>query len=113
MSLDVSLWAVRPTQVFDANITHNLNKMAMEVVFDDETTLYDYVWRPDEHEISTAEQLIPYLKRGRDDLMAHPEVYRRLNPENGWGSYEGLVKFITAYLHACENNPDAEVSVSR
>jgi hypothetical protein len=30
MSLDITLTAVRPTPVFDANITHNLSKMADE-----------------------------------------------------------------------------------
>ena len=30
MSLDVTLTAVRPTTVYDANITHNLGAMARE-----------------------------------------------------------------------------------
>ena len=46
MSLDVWLNAVVKTQVFSANITHNLGKMA------DEAGIYKALWRPDEVEIT-------------------------------------------------------------
>ena len=34
MSLDVYLTAMRKTEVYSANITHNLGKMALEAVWD-------------------------------------------------------------------------------
>ena len=107
MSLDVYLRAVRPTTVHSANITHNLNKMA------DEAGIYKHLWRPDEIEITKAEQLIEPLRAGLELLKSDPERFKKFNPENGWGTYEGLVSFVQEYLASCEENPDAEVSVSR
>lgn len=107
MSLDVYLTAIRPTTVYDRNITHNLNRMA------EEAGIYKPLWRPDEIEITHAKQLIEPLRTGLERLKADPDRFRKLNPANGWGSYEGLVEFVEEYLHACEEHPDAEVSVSR
>jgi hypothetical protein len=112
MSLDIYLTAIRPTIVFDGNITHNLNKMA------DEADLYKILWRPDElwpnrKAMPTAADIIGPLEYGLARLKANPEKYRKLNPENGWGDYEGLVKFVEEYLTACRENPDATIEVSR
>lgn len=107
MSLDVYLKAVRPTEVYSANITHNLGRMAKEA------GIYMHLWRPDELGITKASELIEPLLRGFEKLASEPEKYRALNPENGWGSYEGLLNFVSEYLDACEDNPDAEVRVSR
>lgn len=93
--------------VYSANITHNLNKMAREA------TLYEYLWRPDEIGITKASQLIQPLRGGLAFLRREPERFKKFNPENGWGSYEGLVRFVENYLEACETHPEAEVSVSR
>jgi hypothetical protein len=107
MSLDVYLTAIRPTIVFDYNITHNLNTMA------EEAGIYKHLWRPDEIDISRAEQLIEPLRAGLDLLESDPERFKKFNPSNGWGNYDGLIRFVEAYLHACEENPDAEIRVSR
>jgi len=107
MSLDVYLTAVRPTEVFSANVTHNLGKIA------DAAGIYKPLWRPDEIGITKAEQLIEPLRAGLLVLKADPEKFLALNPENGWGSYENFVPWVEAYLKACEENPDADVSVWR
>lgn len=107
MSLDVKLTAVRPTSVYDRNITHNLNKMA------DAAGIYQALWRPEEIHIKFARELIPLLENGLEKLKSNPEHYKQLNPPNGWGDYDGLVHFVQEYLDACKENPDAEVSVSR
>jgi hypothetical protein len=107
MSLDVYLRAVRLTKVYSANITHNLNKMA------DEARIYKHLWRPDEIGITKAEQLIEPLRAGLELLVSDPERFKKFNPANGWGDYEGLVKFVQDYLSSCEENPDAEIEISR
>ena len=107
MGLSVYLTAVRPTEVFGANITHNLTEMAREA------GIYKHLWRPDEIGITKAVQLIEPLKAGLGILVLDPKRFKEFNPENGWGNYGGLVKFITKYLEACENNPDADINVSR
>lgn len=107
MSLDVYLEAVRPTGVYWDNITHNLGVMAKEA------GLYEALWRPDEVPIDSAAFLAVHLREGLARLKAEPERYRKLNPENGWGSYERLVEFVEKYIAACEANPDARIRVSR
>lgn len=93
--------------LFDANITHNLNHMA------DEAGIYKALWRPEEIGIEIAAQLIDPLRAGLSLLKSDPERFRKLNPSNGWGTYEGLVRFVQKYLEACEAYPTAKVRVSR
>ena len=94
-------------EVFTYNITHNLNRMAMDA------GLYEALWRPDENSITKAAQLIEPLEKGLALLRAEPERFKVFNPSNGWGNYEGLVKFVAEYLSACRIYPEAEVEVSR
>lgn len=107
MSLDVCLTAVRPTCVYDANITHNLTAMA------DEAGIYKHLWRPEEIGITKAAQLIEPLTVGLAILKADPERFKKHNAPNGWGIYKHFVPFVENYLAACVENPDADVSVSR
>lgn len=94
-------------EVYSGNITHNLNRMATEA------GIYEHLWRPDEIAITKAKQLIDPLRVGLDILKSDPERFKKFNPENGWGSYEGLVQFVEDYLNACYEFPEAEVEVSR
>ena len=107
MSLDVYLNAVRPTTVFKWNVTHNLNKMA------EAAGIYKELWRPEELNITTAQALIDPLTAGLARLKNDPDYFRQFNPANGWGSYEGLVEFVDAYLEACIANPDATIEACR
>jgi hypothetical protein len=107
LSLDVYLTATRPTEVYEANITHNLGKMAREA------GIYEALWRPEEIGIDKAEQLIEPLTVGLEKLKADPAHYEQFNSPNGWGMYEHFVPFVENYLEACKNNPDAYITVSR
>lgn len=107
MSLDVYLKEVRPTTVYTANITHNLNRMVGEA------GIYRHLWRPDELGITTARELIEPLRAGLARLRADPDRFRKHNPENGWGSYDCLCQFGAEYLVECEKHPDATVEVSQ
>jgi hypothetical protein len=93
--------------IYQANITHNLNKMA------DAAGIYKHLWRPDEIGIKTAGELIEPLRDGLAKLKADPDQFAKYNPPNGWGSYEGLVNFVTEYLEACKANPAAQVDTCR
>lgn len=93
--------------VFDGNITHNLNVMA------DKAGIYQALWRPEELGATRADGLVALLRKGLQDLLERPEHYRQWNPENGWGSYEVLVKFTQDYLQVCEQYPQAVIRVSR
>ena len=94
-------------EVFHWNITHNMAKCA------EEAKIYQYLWRPDELNIKQAKKLINPLREGLHKLKSEPEKYKKFNPENGWGNYEGLVTFVEKYLDACYKYPDAEIGISR
>ena len=93
--------------VFSANITHNMGRMA------NAAGIYEVLWRPEQNGFKKAYQLVPVLQKGLNRLKLYPETYKTLNPDNGWGSYEALVDFVTEYLDACRENMNADVSASR
>lgn len=118
MSLDVFLYQNMQYQkygetitveqeVFCQNITHNLNKMAFEA------GVYEAMWRPEEKGWSKAKDIAPVLELGLERLLADPDKYKALNPQNGWGNYDGLVAFVIAYLEACKEYPESFIRVSR
>lgn len=108
MSLDVSLIDARTgTELYGSNITHNLGKMAGAA------GVYKHLWRPAEVEVRIADELRVPLRNALVDLALNESKYSAYNPANGWGSYDGLVAFIIAYLDACDANPTAIVEASR
>ena len=113
MSLDIDLMVVQPVSVYEANITHNLGKMADDVVLSNGKNLYQVLWRPDEHGWKFARDISEMLNEGWNILLSDPERFRKFNPENGWGSYDGLVNFVYKYRNACWDSPDAELRISR
>jgi len=90
-------------QVYHANITGNLYAMAAEA------GLADVLWRPEENGITKAHQMFEPLLAGLNRLLKEPERFKVLNPSNGWGSYELLVRFVCDYMLACTQHRDATV----
>jgi hypothetical protein len=107
MSLSISLIDTKPTEVYWANITHNLGKMAKAA------GIYQHLWRPEEIGITKASELIEPLTKGLVKLKANPEKYEAYNSPNGWGMYEHFVPFVEKYLTGCLENPDAFIKISR
>ena len=141
MSLDVHL--VRKYQVtydggktleeeereylYDANITHNLGKMAGEA------GIYEALWRPhrlipgydiheDDHDAEyaledsvtiIAKDIIEPIEKGLKDLKSRPNYFKQFDSPNGWGLYVHFVPFVEKYLNALKENPEAIVEVSR
>lgn len=114
-------------QVYWANITHNLCKMA------DEAGVYEAIWRPhrlidgynipegdhkaewdfEESQVIKASEISELLEKGLSDLKARPEYFQKFNSPNGWGVYDNFVSFVEEYLKACKEYPDAIIEVSR
>lgn len=93
--------------LYEANITHNLGAMAREA------GIYFHLWRPGEIGINTASQLIAPLEAGLSLLVSDPERFKKFNSPNGWGMYEHFVPFVSKYLEACKEYPQAEVHAYR
>ena len=113
MSLTVSLMVTKPVSVYDNNITHNLSRMALAVKLTNGMTLYDVLWRPDEHELVLAKDIAELLDEGWNILQSNPDRFKKHNPENGWGNYDNLCRFVYEYRTACWNEPDATIEVCR
>lgn len=107
MSLDVCLTVVKPCEVYGANITHNLGLMAAEA------GIYQHLWRPEELGIKFAKDLIEPLTNGLELLKSDPERFQKFDSPNGWGLYVNFVPFVSKYLEACKEFPEANVEVSR
>ena len=110
MSLDIALneaWFGGGATVFEANITHNLTKMAAEA------GIYEIVWYPEEAGIKKAGKLIEPLEAAIEVMKEDPERFKAFNHENGWGTYDGFVQWLERYLEACKENPKARISAHR
>jgi len=121
MSLDITLHAtetiecdncghkhyVPDYEVYGANITHNLGKMAGKA------EIYQHLWRPEELNIKMAKDLIEPIQRGLADMKARPDFYKKFDSPNGWGTYDDFIPWIENYLSALESYPEALVKAYR
>lgn len=110
MSLDVYLTYQidgNEIEVYSANITHNLGKMA------NKAGIYEALWRPEEKGWKKAGEIVPTLQKGLAKLKAYPALYKKYDAENGWGLYEHFVPFVEKYILACIKYPNAIIQVSR
>lgn len=93
--------------LFEANITHNLNKMA------EAAGIYKHLWRPEEMGITKASELIGPLTSAIIDMKNREEYYSQFNASNGWGTYKDFLPWVKQYRDACIENPDANIEASR
>ena len=114
MSLDVSLRVQTceccgsSTEVYEANITHNLGAMARAA------GIYEILWRPDEcADVTWAGDIVERLSAGIAELDANQGKYEEFNAENGWGTYRQFVPWLEAYRDACVKWSGAVIAVSR
>lgn len=111
MSLDVWLTTRdvdgNEIEVFSANVTHNLNRMAQEA------GIYYQLWRPEEIDCFFARDIIADVERGLQLLQERPEYFSQFNALNRWGLYENFVPWVEEYLEALKKFPSATIHVSR
>lgn len=119
---------VQYDDIFDCNITHNLNVMAQNVSID----FYYALWRPylivnpnhiigdteAEYEFEYnsnvyCEDLIPTIEDGLAELKSNPDKYKKFDSPNGWGSYDNFVPWVERYLSKLKEYPNMSVMVSR
>ena len=88
--MGASIWITEPLApghaytYAEVNVTYNLTPMLVEAGFGR--------WR--DHVDDTVPEFGSALMRLRDTLAADPDRFRALNPDNGWGDYDGLLEAV-------------------
>jgi hypothetical protein len=110
MSLDIGL-TYNGELMWEGNITHNLGRMSRAA------GAYEAVWTPDDPSDGGApynpRQVIDEIVPAINHLLYERHHYEQFNPENGWGDYDTLVRFLVDYALALSKFPNAEIKVSR
>lgn len=107
MGLDFSLEKQMVVDIFHCNITHNLGKMAYEA------GVYNVIWRPEEVGIETAGQMVQPLSDAIRLMESEPERFRKLEPPNKWGTYDGFLPWLRRLRDACREYPDSKPRADR
>ena len=126
VSYDMETFTPENEELFWANITHNLGKMA------EAAGIYEALWRPyrlhkdykhfdiyeDEFAFEQsitiyASDIVDIIEKGYKKLKSKPEYYSKYNSPNGWGMYENFVPWVEKYLEALKLYPDSKVIVDR
>ena len=103
MSLDIYIIAKRETEILEKNVTYNLAKMYYKCI--DKEKGFKRL-----NGINCKEAL-PIINNAIRDMLDNADEYRKLNPSNGWGSYEGLLATLQEMRNCCENNPDGIIDI--
>jgi hypothetical protein len=107
MSLDITLNALIPArigEVMSENCTHNLAPMWRKA------GVYDALYMSDGRR---AGDYLEALKAGLADMEENPAEYKKLNPPNGWGDYEGAIGVLQRITRAFEEYPDGKIWISK
>ena len=104
MSLDVSISAKREMIIYDTNITYNLADMYYKCI-DKEKGFKKLNGM-------NCKEALPIINNAIQDMLNNADEYRKLNPKNGWGSYEGLLSNLQEMRNCCENNLDGIIDIS-
>lgn len=54
----------------------------------------------------------PLISKSWQAMMENPKKYKAMNPENGWGNYDGALKLLEKLTLWCINAPEATIRVS-
>jgi hypothetical protein len=104
MSWDITLtekqWAdVEVAEI--GNYTYNVSKMYVVAIG---KSISDF------HGMKAIDA-VDILSKGYTEMRDNPEKYKAMNPENGWGNYEGALAYLGSLLDACVENPNSTIQV--
>ena len=99
-------------------ITHNLNTIVSELGLLANQPYYEIIWRPDElFDLKNGEvpvalvyKILPTLIR---DLIKFEDRLTDYLPSNGWGTFDGLIRFLCDYLKECRLHKDKYIYCCR
>lgn len=103
MSLNIGIVAKREIEIFERNVTYNLSDMYYKCI--DKELGFKKL-----NDMS-CKKALPILERAIKDMIENKEEYEKLNPPNGWGSYEGLLEDLQDMRNCCEANQDGIIKV--
>ena len=103
MSLDINITAKRETEIYEANVTYNLADMYYKCIDKDKGFR--------KLDGMNCKEALPIIENAIKDMLNNADEYRKLNPKNGWGSYEGLLKVLQEMRICCESNPDGKIEI--
>jgi hypothetical protein len=89
----------------DFNYTYNVSKMWHYIYPDDDYMLHI--------EGLKGKETIKLLQDSYRKLKNNEHELVKMNPKNGWGSYEGFLEFISKLIQASIKYPDDVWSASR
>ena len=90
-------------EVFERNITHNVTPMWKLA------GCYEALYRWDGRQ---AREALPVLESARERMLADHLDFRAMNPPNGWGTYDGALRFLQDCIYACRQYPKATIHIS-
>ena len=103
MSLDINITAKRETEIYEANVTYNLADMYYKCIDKDKGFR--------KLDGMNCKEALPIIEKAIKDMLNNADEYRKLNPKNGWGSYEGLLKVLQEMRSCCESNLDGKIGI--
>jgi hypothetical protein len=98
VSVDLSIKAKRVVEIYETNITYNLADMYYKAI--DEKLGLKKLKR------MTCDKALPIINKAIEDMVKNKAEYIKLNPKNGWGTYDGLLEQFREMRNVCEENPD-------
>ena len=98
MSVDLSIKAKRLVEIYETNITYNLAPMYYKAI-DKELGLKKIKGM-------SCKKALPIIENAIKDMIDNKEEYKKLNPKNGWGTYDGLLEKFKEIRNICEDNLD-------
>ena len=101
MSLDISVRAKREVEIYESNVTYNLADIYYKCIDGGFKTLKNM----------TCKEALPIITKAIINMLENEEEYKKLEPSNGWGTYEGLLQKLRYLRLCCEHNPDGIIEV--
>lgn len=80
------------------NYTYNVSPMWYEI-FPDDSCMIDI-------DGLTGKESLTKLNYAVSEMENNPDKFIPMNPENGWGSYEGFKRYLKELIMMAENNPE-------
>jgi len=53
----------------------------------------------------------PLINKAIDNMEANPEDYKKLEPENKWGTYEQALSFLKELEDECKDYPNMRINI--